>query len=217
MKAIKSVWFTISVLWHSTVGFLGHIVQPYLYLFLQKIYIYIEFFCIKCSQNGSVHVSQILPHRFWTNHFYMDLALCMGVLSCWNSKGPSPNCCHKVGSTELSRMSLYAIVLKSSLELRGLARTMKNSPRPFFLHQTLQLALCIRSGSLLLASAKPRFVCRTARWWSVIHHSREHVSTAPESNDVKLYTTPANAWNCVWLLSHGNFQWRVSIIRTFPC
>jgi hypothetical protein len=29
-----------------------------------------------------------------------------------NRKGPSPNCCHKVGSTELSRMSLYAVVLR---------------------------------------------------------------------------------------------------------
>ena len=51
---------------------------------------------------------------------------------------------------------------------------MNNSPRPLFLlHQTLQLSLCIRAGSVLLASTKPRFVRRTARWWSVIHHSRE--------------------------------------------
>ena len=47
-----------------------------------------------------------------TNHFYMDLALSTGALSCWNRKGPSPNCCHKVGSTELSRMSLYDVVLR---------------------------------------------------------------------------------------------------------
>ena len=53
---------------------------------------------------------------------------------------------------------------------------MKNSPRRlFFLHQTLQLALCIGACSVLLASAKPRF----ARWWSMIHHSRECISTAP--------------------------------------
>uniref|UniRef100_A0A4W5PD70 Solute carrier family 15 member 1 n=1 Tax=Hucho hucho TaxID=62062 RepID=A0A4W5PD70_9TELE len=39
---------------------------------------------------------------------------------------------------------------------------MKNSRRPLFLlHQTLQLSLCIRAGSFLLESAKPRFVCRT--------------------------------------------------------
>jgi hypothetical protein len=41
-----------------------------------------------------------------------------------------------------------------SLELRGLAQTMKNSPRPLFLlNQTLQLALCIGAGSVLLVSA----------------------------------------------------------------
>jgi hypothetical protein len=71
----------------------------------------------------------------------------------------------------------------SSLELRGLAQNMKYSSRPIFLlHQTLQLALCIGAGSILLTSTKPRWICRTARWWSMIHHSRERVSTAPESN-----------------------------------
>ena len=66
---------------------------------------------------------------------------------------------------------------------------MTNSPRPLFLlHQTLQLAVCIQAGSVLLAFAKPRFVRRTARWWSMIHHSRECVSTAPESNEGKLCT-----------------------------
>uniref|UniRef100_A0A4W5KB60 Endonuclease III-like protein 1 n=1 Tax=Hucho hucho TaxID=62062 RepID=A0A4W5KB60_9TELE len=50
------------------------------------------------------------------------------------------------------------------MEVRGLAQTMKNSPRPLFLlHQTLQLALGIGAGSVPLASAKPRFVHRTAR------------------------------------------------------
>ena len=101
-------------------------------------------------------------------------------------------------------MSFYAVVLWS--------RTMKNSPRPlFFLHQTLQSALCIGAGSIFQASAKHKFNCRTARWWSVIHHSKERVSTAPESNGGELYTTPADAWHCAWwsyacvqLLGHGN-------------
>uniref|UniRef100_A0A8C7MTP9 Fatty acid binding protein 1a, liver n=1 Tax=Oncorhynchus kisutch TaxID=8019 RepID=A0A8C7MTP9_ONCKI len=35
---------------------------------------------------------------------------------------------------------------------------------PLFLHQTLQLVLCIGAGSVLFASAKPRFVRWTARW-----------------------------------------------------
>uniref|UniRef100_A0A8C7SGA2 Uncharacterized protein n=1 Tax=Oncorhynchus mykiss TaxID=8022 RepID=A0A8C7SGA2_ONCMY len=43
-------------------------------------------------------------------------------------------------------------------------QTRKNSPRPLFLHQTLQLVLCIGAGSVLFASAKPRFVRWTARW-----------------------------------------------------
>jgi hypothetical protein len=76
---------------------------------------------------------------------------------------------------------------------------MNNSPRPLFvLHQTLQLALCIGAG-VLLASANPRLVRRTARGWSVIHHSREHVFTAPESNS-ELYTPPDDAWHCIAFL-----------------
>ena len=54
---------------------------------------------------------------------------------------------------------------------------MKNNFRPLFLlHLTLQLALCIGAGSVVLASAKPRFVHRTARWRGVIHS--KCVSTA---------------------------------------
>ena len=41
-------------------------------------------------------------------HVFMDLALCTGAQSCWNRKGPSPNCSHKVGSMELSNISWYA-------------------------------------------------------------------------------------------------------------
>ncbi|XP_058258308.1 uncharacterized protein LOC131361290 isoform X2 [Hemibagrus wyckioides] len=41
-------------------------------------------------------------------HVFMDLALCTGAQSCWKRKGPAPNCSHKVGSMELSKMSWYA-------------------------------------------------------------------------------------------------------------
>ncbi|XP_051526065.1 uncharacterized protein LOC127424703 [Myxocyprinus asiaticus] len=41
-------------------------------------------------------------------HVFMDLALCTGAQSCWNRKGPSPNCSHNVGSMELSKISWYA-------------------------------------------------------------------------------------------------------------
>nr|XP_061844147.1 uncharacterized protein LOC133624531 isoform X2 [Nerophis lumbriciformis] len=37
-------------------------------------------------------------------HVFMDLALCTGAQSCWKKKGPAPNCSHKVGSMELSKM-----------------------------------------------------------------------------------------------------------------
>jgi hypothetical protein len=84
-----------------------------------------------------------------TKHFCMDLALCTGALSC------------------RKRERAFSKLFPQSWKHRIVP------------HQTLQLALCILAGSFLLASANPSFVHRTARWWSVIHHSREHVSTAP--------------------------------------
>ena len=41
-------------------------------------------------------------------HVFMDLALCTGAQSCWNRKGQSPNCSHKVGSMELPKISWFA-------------------------------------------------------------------------------------------------------------
>ena len=41
-------------------------------------------------------------------HVFMDLVLCTGAQSCWNRKGSSPNCFHKVGSIKLSKNSWYA-------------------------------------------------------------------------------------------------------------
>ena len=45
-------------------------------------------------------------------HVFMDFALCTGAQSCWNRKGPSPNCSHKVGSMKLSKMSWYGETLR---------------------------------------------------------------------------------------------------------
>ena len=50
--------------------------------------------------------SSSTPHSLI--HVFMDFALCTGAQSCWNRKGPSPNCSHKVGSMELSKISWYA-------------------------------------------------------------------------------------------------------------
>ena len=133
-----------------------------------------------------------------TNHSCMDLALCTGALSCWNRKGPSPNCYHRVGNTESSRMSLCAVALRLPFTGTKGPTPWKNIPRPLFLHQTLQLTLCIVAGSVLQPSAKPRLVRHTARWWSAIHHSRELISTAPESNGGEIDSTPADAWHCSW-------------------
>lgn len=43
-------------------------------------------------------------------------------------KAPSMNCCHRVGSTLLSKISLYAVTLR--LRLRSPVQTMKNSAKP---------------------------------------------------------------------------------------
>ena len=58
------------------------------------------------------------------------------------------------------RMALYAVALRFPFtETKGPSPNHEKSPRPLFiLHQTLQSALCIRAGSVILASAKPRFV-----------------------------------------------------------
>ena len=139
--------------------------------------------------------------KFWlVLYFCMNLALWTGALSCWNRKRPAPNCCHIVGSTESSRMSLHAVVSRYPFTgTKGPSFNHDQHPRPLFLpHKTLQLALCIGEGSVLLASSNPKFIRWTARWWSLIHHSRDCVSSAPESNGAKLYTTPANAWHCAW-------------------
>ena len=61
------------------------------------------------------------------NHFCMDLALCTGEFY-WNGKGFSPNCCHKVGSTESPRMSLYAVALRFSFN--GTKGSSQNHEKP---------------------------------------------------------------------------------------
>jgi hypothetical protein len=54
---------------------------------------------------------------------------------------------------------------------------MKNNPRPLFLlHETLQLALCIRAGSNLLPSAKPRFVLQMVKRDSSFQRTHLHGS-----------------------------------------
>ena len=49
-------------------------------------------------------------------HVFMDPALFTGAQSCWNRKGPSQNCFHKVGSMELSNISLPRGVGQANLK-----------------------------------------------------------------------------------------------------
>ncbi|CAI9584161.1 unnamed protein product, partial [Staurois parvus] len=66
------------------------------------------------------------------------------------------------------------------------------------LHQTVHLAQCSQASTVLLATVKPRHVHQIARQRSVFLHSREHVSTALESNGDVLYTTSSDALHCTW-------------------
>ena len=109
-----------------------------------------------------------------------------------------------VGRLGLARSRRSNSSQRCYMELRsGLCACQSSSftqilTRLLFLHQSLQMALCIGAGNVLLASTKHRFVDRTARGSSVIYHPRTRASTALESNGGKLYTTPADVWHCAW-------------------
>ncbi|CAI9579748.1 unnamed protein product, partial [Staurois parvus] len=62
----------------------------------------------------------------------------------------------------------------------------------------LHLAQSGQASTILLATAKPRHIHRIARQRSVIHHSREQISTASESSSGMLYTTAFEALHCIW-------------------
>jgi len=93
------------------------------------------------------------------------------------------------------------------MKLRGQAQPQKNHLTT--IHQTLHLAQCSQESTILLATAKNRLIHRFSRQMSVIHHSREHVSTALESIGSMLYTTAFNALHCTccckaWMELLGN-------------
>ncbi len=80
-------------------------------------------------------------------------------------------------------MSWFAEALR--FPFTGSHRPIPTPEKPiplFFLIQNLQLAQCSQAGNVLLASAKPRLAHQTAKQRSMICHSSEQVSTAPESN-----------------------------------
>ena len=118
-----------------------------------------------------------------TNHFCMHLTLCMGALSCCNRKGPPQTVATKLEAKNHLECHCMLFSLHWSLAL-----IMKNSPRPLFLRQqTLQLALCIGAGSVLMASAKHRFVhsdSQMVKHDSLPQRMHFHCSTA--------------VWYCAW-------------------
>jgi hypothetical protein len=75
------------------------------------------------------------------------------------------NCCHKVGSTKSSRMSMYAVALLFLFTgTRGPIPNHEKLPQTIITTPPNFTALCIGAGGVLLAYAKPRFVRRTTRW-----------------------------------------------------
>jgi len=72
-----------------------------------------------CASQSSSSTPNLLIHVF------MDLAVCTGAQSCWNRKGPSPNCFHEVGSMKLSKISWYAEAFRIPF-----TRTKGPSPAP---------------------------------------------------------------------------------------
>ena len=127
-----------------------------------------------------------------TTHFCMYLALCMGELSCWNRKGPSLNCCHKVWSTESSWMSLYAVALTFPFTLtKGRSSNHEKQPQtiipppPYFTVGTMHSGRwrfpCIRQTHICLSDfqmvkcdsslQRTRFHRSRVQWRLAWHHS----------------------------------------------
>ena len=113
---------------------------------------------------GSV---QVLQHRsrqtisVWTSS-------CSRGLYAETRKGPSPNCCHNIGSTESSRMSVYAVALRFSFTgTKGPSPNHEKQPqtshRPPPQNFTVGNMHWGRYSSPGIRRNKPRFVHCTAR------------------------------------------------------
>ena len=70
----------------------------------------------------SVQASPVLPHQTGSS---MSVWTLLCAQSCWNRKGPSPNCFHKAGSMKLSKVSCYAEAFRVPF-----TRTKGPSPAP---------------------------------------------------------------------------------------
>ena len=126
------------------------------------------------------------PFKFSTpilgNHFCKDRTLCTGKLSCWN-------CFHKVGSTELCRILLYAVVLRFPFtETKGPGSNHEKQPQTGIPHP-------------------PNFTVATMHWGMrspgirhAIHYALRHTfSWHPPKPDLSVggeawFITPGNAF-----------------------
>ena len=134
-----------------------------------------------------------------------------GVLSGWGQDSVQASQVHP--HQTLSSMSLWTLLCALVHSHVGTGRvrvpftgTKGPSPAPekqphtiIPLHQTLHLAQCSQTSTVLLATAKTRLVHQIARCRNTIPHSREGVSTALQSSGGVLYTTASKE-----LLGHGN-------------
>jgi len=114
-------------------------------------------------------------------HVFMDLALCTGAQSCWNRKGPSPNCSHKVGSMKLSKMSWYAEALRVPFTgTKGPSPTPEKQPHtkipppPNFTLDTMQSGK-YRSPGNSQTQTRPSD-CQTEKRDSSLQRTRLHCS-----------------------------------------
>jgi hypothetical protein len=132
-----------------------------------------------------------------TNNFCMDLALCTGALSCWNRKGPSPNCYHKVGCTESSRMSWNVVVLRFPFTgTKGPRLNHEKQPQtiipppPNITVGTMQLGLWRSPGIHQTGAAI------TAEIWKTHLLERWHPMTVPHWKSLSTSVRPFY-WTCL--------------------
>jgi hypothetical protein len=97
-----------------------------------------------------VQASQVLRHRSRQTISVLTSLCALGHCHAETGKGLPQTIATKLEAR--NRLESHCMLQHynlHSVELRGLAQTMKNSPRlVFLLHQTLLLALCIRVGSI---------------------------------------------------------------------
>ena len=110
---------------------------------------------------------------------------------------PSPNCCHKVGSTESSRMSLYAVALRFLFTgTKGPRPNHKKLPQTIISPPPNFTVGTMHSGQTHVHPSHCQMVKRD--------HSRERVSTAQVSNGGGIYDREVGVF-----VSLGSFYFNI--------